>query len=158
MKTSRGLFIFYVTATLLIPVNVSAESARTDLGYWERIKQHFRDDNDHDKSENDSEENTDNEDEQDLTEDTMDWLKSDMKNIGAWEYKVLEISLTDPVELETKLNLIGQDKWECFWIKENENKAIMLFRKPKLSYLKILPVKDLLKLISPTGDEDGGTE
>ncbi len=157
MEIIKFIKSFTIVSIIFTAIKMHSEPVANDLNYWEKVKQYFNSENDNKdgKSDTQSKEDSTNKDDQGLTKDTLDWLKSDIKNIGAWEYKILQLTLIEPVEIETKLNLFGQEKWECFWIKENGNQLTMLFKRPKLSYMKSLPVKDLLKLMSLTNDGEG---
>lgn len=73
---------------------------------------------------------------------TSEWLSSDWKNMESWEYKVVSNPPTEATELESQLNQLGADGWECIDIRDNR----LVFKKQRESYLRRLPFKDLLKL------------
>lgn len=74
---------------------------------------------------------------------TSDWLSEDWSNMESWEYKIEPLdSSTDVAALEKQLNELGKRGWDCFHIDSTK----MLFKKPRQSYLKRLPFKDLLRL------------
>ena len=69
-----------------------------------------------------------------------DWLAEDFKSMGAWEYKVQLI----PIEgVEKELNKLGTERWECFQVKDNT----YFFKRQKQSYLKAIPLRDLMRLV-----------
>lgn len=72
-----------------------------------------------------------------------EWLQDDLKNINAIEYKILPKASGN---LQETLNELGAQRWDCFAVDDN---SFYLKRKSK-SYLRHVPVKDLLKLL-PTG-------
>lgn len=75
-------------------------------------------------------------------ESTGDWLTDDWRNMESWEYKIVQAKLIPNDELEAELNRLGQKGWECFSISQGQ----MFFKKPRESYLRRLPFKDLLRL------------
>lgn len=75
-----------------------------------------------------------------------EWLQQDLKNINAIEYKIIPKSAEN---LEQKLNELGAQRWDCFAV---DDSSFYLKRKSR-SYLRHVPVKDLLKLF-PTGSSD----
>jgi len=150
-KVMMILFCLTIDCTL-------AEPVPSDSTTWEKVKKYFDSGEDIDEKGNETQEKSENngnsEEDKNLTKDTVDWLKKDVKNIGAWEYKVVRLDIDELSKIEEQLNLLGQEKWQCFWIKEDGDKAIMFFKRAKLSYLKSLPLKDLLKLISLSSGEE----
>ena len=86
--------------------------------------------------------------------DIYEWARQDVHNIGDWEYRVVAFSKAESEILQTKLNELGEDRWECFWVSPERAKTTFYFKRPSRSYLKTLPLGDLLKLI-PTG---GGSD
>ena len=78
----------------------------------------------------------------------LDWASEDLKNIGDWEYKVIELSGLSATELEDELNTLGKERWQVFWVKENstDNMQIML-KRPTVSYLSKLPLSSLGKIM-----------
>ena len=78
----------------------------------------------------------------------FDWASEDLKNIGDWEYKIIELSGLSSSELEDEFNALGEERWQIFWIKEksNENMQVML-KRPTISYLSKLPLSSLGKIM-----------
>lgn len=74
--------------------------------------------------------------------DTTEWLSNDWNNMESWEYKVISSESLDNQQLEDKLNLLGEQGWECFDIAGER----LMLKKPRESYLRRLPFKDLLQL------------
>ena len=73
---------------------------------------------------------------------TGQWLSEDWQNMESWEYKVLASNSLTAEDLETKLNELGKQGWECFSIDDQR----MIFKKASESYLRRLPFKDILRL------------
>ena len=74
------------------------------------------------------------------SESAKEWLAEDFKSMGAWEYKVEMILVA---EAEKKLNELGDQRWECFQVKDNT----YFFKRQKQSFLKAIPLRDLMQLI-----------
>ena len=91
-----------------------------------------------------------------------EWLSTDIRNMEAFEYKVVYNSLVDP-SLQKKLNQLGSEGWECVTVQYPESniersesaKAMFLFKKSSTSYLKSIPFKELLPLIPLMGEDTG---
>ncbi len=73
---------------------------------------------------------------------TGQWLNEDWQNMESWQYKVVAANSVPAEELETKLNELGKQGWECFSIDDQR----MIFKKASESYLRRLPFKDILRL------------
>ena len=90
---------------------------------------------------------------EDVPKDVMEWAKQDIRKIGAWEYKVVELHAADASEIETELNKYGRLRWQCYWVEDvNDGKRFYL-KKAGRSYLKIIPAGDLLKLVPPGAEQ-----
>lgn len=87
-----------------------------------------------------------------IPKDIYEWIRRDIENLGDWEYRVVEI-VGDANTLELKLNELGRERWECIWIEPSAQKTRFFLKRPVRSYLKTLPLSQLLKLI-PTGGGD----
>ena len=82
-----------------------------------------------------------------------EWLKSDYESVGDWEYRVIQVDSKDSSVLQTCLNTEGQDRWEVFWIREGSGDFTFFLKRPVRSYMRSIPLSDLLKLI-PGGGGD----
>lgn len=89
---------------------------------------------------------------EDVPKDVMEWAKQDIRKIGAWEYKIIELQTSDPRAIETELNTHGRLRWQCYWIEDMKDGKRFYLRKAGRSYLRLIPAGDLLKLI-PVGVE-----
>ena len=82
--------------------------------------------------------------------DTQQWLASDWKNAGAWEYKTLTATSASTVERE--LNELGAERWECFHVAGAvAGKQTFYLKRPVHSYLNNLPMKDVMHLLPIIG-------
>ena len=86
-----------------------------------------------------------------VPKDVYAWVKEDFGKIGDWEYHVVELSLADPKALEAKLNELGAERWECIWIQATDGGPRFVFKRPAKSYLKNVPVSQLMKLVPVPG-------
>ncbi len=76
-----------------------------------------------------------------------DWVKEDLENVGDWEYRVVEAPRG---ELESALNELGAERWECFSVESHGKKSQLTFKRRKrsrLRELKDLSPEDLLTVI-----------
>ena len=69
------------------------------------------------------------------------------ENMGDWEYKVVPFGEVAATELEKKLNQLGSDRWQCFWVEANGKSKVFYFKRTKLSYINKIPAADLLRLL-----------
>jgi hypothetical protein len=79
--------------------------------------------------------------------DINDWVKQDIQKIGAWDYKIVTVDTNDPNAITEKLNALGRDRWECYWLENTETGKRCYLKKSARSYLRLIPAGDLLKLI-----------
>ena len=88
-------------------------------------------------------------------DDAQQWLSDDLKNMDSWQYKIIQITLDAPEKVEKQLNEIGSKGWECFHVTQAGTTQTMFFKKSKESYLKRIPLKDLMYLIPIIGAGGG---
>ena len=86
-----------------------------------------------------------------VPKDVYEWVKQELQSIGDWEYLVIEIDSADAKGLEGSLNEQGADRWECIWVAAIGDKTRLIMKRPGKSYLKHIPLSQLLKLVL-TGD------
>jgi hypothetical protein len=86
-----------------------------------------------------------------LTGEVKTWLRSDLRKIGTWEYRVVEFPLGEIEALEKSLNELGAERWECFYVVAGQDKIRFFLKKPGFSYLKAVPSDDILRLF-PKGE------
>ena len=84
-----------------------------------------------------------------------EWVSEDWNRMGAWEYKVVVLESMSAAEMEGKLNELGAQRWECFHVIPTGEWQTLYFKKLARSYLKNVPLKDMLKMIPllDTGNE-----
>jgi hypothetical protein len=135
----RKLLIPLVLLLFLFPFDKScAEEGDQETSYWEKIKKKFEEVKSDDKE---------------IRDQAREWIEEDIKKIGDWEYKVLEIKYDGGDELEKHLTRLGNDRWECFWIEKKNKDFLIFFKRPKISYLQKIPKGELFKMLnSSQGD------
>ena len=85
--------------------------------------------------------------------DAYEWARQDLGSIGDWEYLVMDIPMHDADTVQKRLNDLGKDRWECIWIQTSGTKTSFILKRPTRSYLKHVPLSQLLKLL-PEGDSE----
>jgi hypothetical protein len=83
-----------------------------------------------------------------LTGKSKEWLLKDIENIGDWEYKVESYGPEQAKEVEKKLNALGKERWQCFWVESNKKQKTFYFKRTKLSYLSKIPTGAILRIMT----------
>jgi hypothetical protein len=83
----------------------------------------------------------------------IDWATEDIENIGDWEYRVENLAFSTPEELTSKLNELGNDRWEVIWLQRTPEGYFAVMKKPSISYLSKIPLSQLGKIM--IGGSDG---
>jgi hypothetical protein len=87
-----------------------------------------------------------------VPDDVAEWARQDLQRIGRWEYRIEKLPAVDDEALEAHLNRLGQERWECYWLRAEADGTTLFLKRPARSYLRSLPVSDLLRLL-PTSSE-----
>ena len=91
--------------------------------------------------------------------DAGDWVAEDWNSMNAWEYKVVRVDNKqiedNPNLLTEKLNESGKNRWDCFHVSDGAAGTTFYMKRQKKSFLKNVPLKDMMKLI-PLLDNDNG--
>lgn len=82
-----------------------------------------------------------------VPDNVIEWATEDIKKIGDWNYKVVYLSNENTENIEAKLNEYGENRWEVIWIESNDNGKTIYMKRAAKSYLKHLPLKEVLKVI-----------
>ena len=83
-----------------------------------------------------------------LTGKSKEWVLKDIENIGDWEYKVESYGPEQAKEIEKKLNVLGKERWQCFWVESNKKQKTFYFKRTKLSYLSKIPTGAILRIMT----------
>jgi len=73
-----------------------------------------------------------------VSDDVTTWAKDDVKKIGSWDYKIESFphaTTTEEVML-SKLQELGSERWECFWVEETSVAKRFYFKKSVRSYIQ----------------------
>ena len=94
---------------------------------------------------------------QDLTEDGIDesvqWATEDLKKIGDWEYRVLDVPRGSTADLEAVLNEAGAERWEVIWMEPTANGHAVVMKRPAISYLSRIPLSQIGRFVIPGESE-----
>lgn len=116
--------IFIVSMSLCVSLlPLFAEETKEEATYWEKTKKAYEELRSGDKN---------------LKDETKQWIADDLERIGDWEYRVVEVEGASVDLMETKLNEMGAERWECFFVERFDSKLILYFKKNKISYLQKL--------------------
>ena len=83
-----------------------------------------------------------------LTGKSKEWVLKDIENIGDWEYKVESYGPEQAKEIEKKLNELGKERWQCFWVESSKKEKVFYFKRTKLSYLSKIPTGAILRIMT----------
>ena len=79
--------------------------------------------------------------------DTYEWARSDLERIGDWEYMVLRLDGASDEGIQSRLNELGKDRWEVFWMEASASDLRIFLKRPVRSYLRHLPLSELSRLL-----------
>ena len=82
--------------------------------------------------------------------DARQWVQDDVRNMNAFEYKVVPKSQISGENMEAILNELGEERWDCFEVDD----TTFYFKRQKKSYLRNIPVKDLLRFLPMGGGDE----
>ena len=83
-----------------------------------------------------------------LTGKSKEWLLKDIENIGDWEYKIQSFGPEQSKEIERKLNELGKERWQCFWVESSKKEKVFYFKRTKMSYLSKIPTGAILRIMT----------
>ena len=90
--------------------------------------------------------------------DTKEWVAEDIRKIGIWEYRTLVVPLDEGTDMEAELNKLGAKRWECFWVDKRATSITFYLKKSGRSYMRALPLRDLLRLAPLFGGDGDGSQ
>ena len=90
-----------------------------------------------------------------VPKDVYEWARQDLQRHGTWEYRVVEVTEMASTYIETTLNELGAERWECIWIQPLGKKQRLVLKRPVQSYLRNLPLSQVLKLLPGGGSDEG---
>lgn len=75
-------------------------------------------------------------------------VQSDVENLGDWEYRVVELSNDSIQVVAEELNVLGDERWEVFWVESTPGGMRVYLKRPAVSYLGRFPLAALLRLLA----------
>ena len=78
-------------------------------------------------------------------------VQGDIENVGDWEYRIVELEDGDTEALEAELNLLGDERWEAYWVEPTRNGVRFYLKRPSISYLSRVPLSTLLRMLAAGG-------
>jgi len=85
----------------------------------------------------------------------QDWLLDELNSDSRWEYKILAAVEKDPAKLESQLNELGRDGWQCFHVESADASLTLFMQRRPASIVRNIPMTDLLKVIPYLGFGSG---
>ncbi len=92
---------------------------------------------------------------QQVPKDALEWAQQDLNRMGDWEYKIVDLPREDPESRQTRLNELGSERWEAFWMEPAGNGIRVYLKRRSKSWLEKIPLSELRRLW-PSGA--GGAE
>ena len=92
---------------------------------------------------------------QQVPKDALDWAQQDLRRMGDWEYKIVDLLREDPESRQDRLNELGSERWEAFWMEPAGNGIRVYLKRRSKSWLEKMPLSELRRLW-PSGG--GGAE
>ncbi len=83
--------------------------------------------------------------------DAVDWATEDIKKIGDFEYKIITIPDLSNATIEERLNELGQERWEVYWMDKSGNELRFFLKRSAKSYLRAIPLSEIGKALTPEG-------
>ena len=92
---------------------------------------------------------------QQVPKDAMEWAQQDLSRMGDWEYKIVDLPREDTESRQARLNELGSERWEAFWMEPAGNGIRVYLKRRSKSWLEKIPLSELRRLW-PSGA--GGAE
>jgi hypothetical protein len=78
-------------------------------------------------------------------------VQEDIENLGDWEYRIVEIPDGPAEEQEQRLNELGNERWEVYWVQPAADNVRFYLKRPSISYLSRVPLSTLMRIIPGAG-------
>ena len=85
--------------------------------------------------------------------DAYEWARSDLQKMGDWEYMLLRLDGADDEAMQVRLNELGTDRWEVFWMQPVGSGFRVFLKRPARSYLRHVPLSELSRIV-PGGSSE----
>lgn len=83
---------------------------------------------------------------QQAPQDALEWARQDVRRIGDWEYKIVDVPREDPQARQARLNELGAERWEAFWMEPAGDGTRVYLKRRSRSWLEKLPLSELRRL------------
>ena len=90
---------------------------------------------------------------QKVPKDALEWARQDLHRIGDWEYKIVELPREDAQSRQARLNELGSERWEAFWMEPAGDGIRVYLKRRSRSWLEKLPLSELRRLVPSGGGE-----
>lgn len=80
-----------------------------------------------------------------------DWLLDDLNSGFRWEYRVVSSGEQETGKLESLLNELGRDGWQCFHVQERGAEITFFLQRHPPGISRNIPMSDLLKVLPYLG-------
>lgn len=91
---------------------------------------------------------------QKVPKDALEWARQDLHRIGDWEYRVVDLPPEGPQARQARLNELGSERWEAFWMEPAGDGIRVYLKRRSRSWLEKLPLSELRRLV-PSGGGGG---
>lgn len=82
------------------------------------------------------------------SEEAVGRVQGDIENLGDWEYKIVDIADAEPAAMEAELNVLGNERWEAYWMESRRDGVRVYLKRQSVSYLSRVPLSTLLRLLA----------
>lgn len=80
------------------------------------------------------------------SDEAVERVQEDIENLGDWEYRIIVLDDESAEVLETELNLLGNERWEVYWVEPTRDGIRFYLKRPSISYLSRVPLSTLMRL------------
>ena len=88
---------------------------------------------------------------QQVPKDALEWAQQDLRHIGDWEYRIVDLPREDPESRQARLNELGSERWEAFWMEPAGNGMRVYLKRRSKSWLEKIPLSELRRLWPSSG-------
>ena len=88
-----------------------------------------------------------------VPDNVMDWARADIERIGDWDYTIATMQKDTDGNIQARLQSLGSNRWECFWIEQVPDGQRYYFKRPQRSFLRIAGEAAKYIPTSPGGGE-----
>lgn len=86
------------------------------------------------------------------SDEAVERVQEDIENLGDWEYRIIEFEEDSTESLESELNLLGNERWEVYWVEPTRDGIRFYLKRPSISYLSRVPLSTLMRMFVGGGE------